>query len=343
MNKNWISVHIFYYGDLNYLLIHGIAPLIADLREQGLIQRYFFVKYWLEGLHIRVRLLPAQGVDEEKIKHLAARAITAFLEQHPALYIPRQRAVPQGKAMFLREYGEEKWQETYGEDGEMLWRPNNSFAFIDYEPEYGRYAGPAGMELSEWHFEQSSDTVIDLLRKTNTGVSSILLGRSAQLVLPLFYGILREDSEVICALQRYILSWTHWQHQSMPESIYTKKYQRMAPALHKQVGRIRGYMCDEQSPNQPSSVEKKWKEHISELRLRMATLYEEQATVVADHDLPFALPQTRDGLYQYLQGSYVHMTNNRLGVMISQEVYVAYLLKRTLEDLLADGLTGRSR
>lgn len=338
MNKNWISVHIFYYSDLDYLLVHGIAPLIADLREQGLIQRYFFIKYWLEGLHIRLRLLPALGGDEEKIKHLATRAIATFLEQHPALYVPRQKVSPQGKTMFIREYGEEKWIETYGKDGEMPLRPNNSFAFIDYEPEYGRYAGSAGMELSEWHFEQSSDTVIDLLRKTNTGVSSMLLGRSAQLALPFFYGIFREDSKVISALERYILYWTHSQRQSIPESIYTKKYQRMAPALQQHVGRIRRYMLDEQPSNHMTSVEKKWKEHISEFRLRIAKLYEEHKIVIPDRDLPFSTPQTLDGVYHYLQGSYVHMTNNRLGVVIPQEVYVAYLLKRTLEDLLADGV-----
>jgi hypothetical protein len=337
MNKNWISVHIFYYGDQNYLLVQSIAPLIASLREQGLIQRYFFIKYWVEGPHIRLRLLPAQGADEDKIKHMVSQAITAFLERHPALYIPREFS-PLAKTMFIREYGEEKWRETYGKGEQMPLRPNNSFAFIDYEPEYVRYAGPAGMELSEWHFEQSSDTVIDLLRETNIGVSSMLLGRSVQLALPFFYGIFREDSKVLHALERYILYWTHWQRQGIPEQIYAKKYQRMAPALRQRVAKIRQYMLEEQPSDRLTSVERTWKEHISEFRVRIARLYEEHRIVVPDRDLPFPTSQTLDGVYHYLQGSYVHMTNNRLGVLIPQEVYVAYLLKRTLEDLLTDAV-----
>jgi hypothetical protein len=119
---------------------------------------------------------------------------------------------------------------------------------------------------SEWHFERSSDTVIDLLRETKIGVSRMLLGRSVQLALPFFYGIFREDSKVLHALERYILYWMHWQRQSIPEQIYAKKYQRMAPALRQRVAKIRQYMLEEQPSDQLTSVERTWKEHISEFR-----------------------------------------------------------------------------
>lgn len=334
-HTHWISVHIFYYGDQNSLLVHGIAPLIAALREQGLIKRYFFIKYWVEGSHVRLRLLPASGSDEERVKDRVSRAMTAFLELHPALYVPRHETfTPYARTMFVKEYGEEKWLEAYGPDGNMPVRPNNTFAFIDYEPEYSRYAGPEGMELAEWHFEHSSDTVIALLREANVGVPSMLLGQSIQLALPFFYGIFKEDARVLYALERYILYWTHWQRQSFPEQVFDRKYQRMAPILQQRVAKIRHYMSEEQ-PGHLTGVERTWKQHIGEFRQRIALLYADGKIVMPPRDLPFPTSNSLEGIYHYLQGSYVHMTNNRLGILIPQEVYVAYLLKRTLEDLLA--------
>jgi Lantibiotic biosynthesis dehydratase C-term len=181
MKNQWISLHIFYYGNQNQLLVSCIAPLIAQLRAQGLIQRYFFIKYWAEGPHIRLRLLPAVGADEEKIKYLSEAAITTFLKLRPALYsINHEKIAPIYKKLFIAEYGEAAWLTTYGEDGVMPLRPNNSFAYIPYIPETVRYGGPVAMELAEWHFEHSSDTVIGLLQQTNVGVHTMLLGRARQ-------------------------------------------------------------------------------------------------------------------------------------------------------------------
>ena len=48
-----------------------LGQFLHHLREQELISRYFFIKYWLEGPHIRLRLLPSPGVDEDFVRHLA--------------------------------------------------------------------------------------------------------------------------------------------------------------------------------------------------------------------------------------------------------------------------------
>ena len=88
MVKNWISLHVFYYGDQNDLIVNCVAPLIAELRSQKLVQCSFFIRYWMEGSHVRLRLLPAAGVDEEKIKGIAEQAITIYLRRRPALFEP---------------------------------------------------------------------------------------------------------------------------------------------------------------------------------------------------------------------------------------------------------------
>lgn len=336
MAKHWISIHIFYHGDQNHLLVNCVAPLVADLRAQRLIRRYFFIKYWVEGPHVRLRLLPTSDADDAKIRQIAEQAITAYLRRRPALYRMDQQAVaPFYKDLFVIEYGEAKWEETYGKEGSMPFYPNNSFAYIDYEPEYGRYGGAAGVEMAEWHFEYSSDTVIGLLRETNVNVRSMLLGRSVQLALPFFYGIFGDDESVLSALDRYIANWQKvypWRRRNSQDQ-QAKRYQRMAPILQERITQIRRYMLEEYSTSDLTETEKSWKQHISELRQNIDHLYREQRLIPGSQNRP-EIPSSLNEFYHYLLSSYIHMTNNRLGVSIPEEVYVAYLLKRTLEDLL---------
>ncbi|HET8841763.1 MAG TPA: thiopeptide-type bacteriocin biosynthesis protein [Ktedonobacteraceae bacterium] len=337
MQQDWISIHIFYHGDQNHLIVNCIAPLVEELREQGLIKRYFFIKYWVEGPHVRLRFLPTSDADVEKIKWNTERAITAFLQKRPALYsLSYDIFAPIYKNMFVGEYGEARWQEVYGDEGIMPLRQNNTFDYIEYEPEYSRYGGVEGVELAEWHFEHSSDTVINLLREVNVNVQSILLGRSIQLALPFFYGVFETDERVLFALDQYIATWMGRDpQQSHRIRQYEKKYQRMSAILTQRIRKIREYMLNKHSSARRTETEENWKKHIIEFRLRLQKLYTANK-LIADFESPQASSFTLDDVYHYLQSSYVHMTNNRLGVSIPQEVYIGYLLKRALVDILTE-------
>lgn len=342
MPRNWISIHIFYYGDQNELLVNCLAPLVDTFRAQKWVQHAFFIRYWLEGPHIRLRLLPAPGVDEAEIKRVAEQTLALYLKNRPALFSPDAKSLaPIYRKMFLSEYREEKWNQLYGEGGEMPLRENNSFHYIAYEPEYDRYGGVEGVALSEWHFEQSSDLILELLREVNVRVSSILLGTSVQLFLPLFYGFFADDEAVINALDDYIKFWQniHGEGWSRPgrtqTDTYEKHYARMARDLQQRVLEIKEYMTQEHNRKLLTPIESAWKAHILELRQRVDALF-------AEGKLTFdALPQDwlpgpfdlQTAHYRRLLGSYVHMTNNRLGVSIYHEIYLAYLVKRALEDL----------
>jgi thiopeptide-type bacteriocin biosynthesis protein len=338
MHKEWISIHIFYYGDQDFLLVNCIKPLIDDLRERGLIRRYFFIRYWLEGYHIRLRLLPAQGVDNDKVKYIAEQAIGVFLQKRPALYVPRtQQYFSYQKQQFIAEYGKEKWIQTYGEDGTIPLRPNNSMAYIPYEPEYYRYGGVDGVELAEWHFEHSSDVVFKLLERVNVTVQTILLGIAMQVMLPFFYTTFGADEEVISALEYYMRYWQngHFLYTTEKKMLqsYAQKYQRMHLPLRNRVLQIRQHMIDAMSSEKMTAIEREWITHIRELHQKMNTLLAENK-LFTDQDI-FVSDENRLSIKRHLlQGSYVHMTNNRLGVSIEREVYLSYLLIQSLKDLV---------
>src|SRR5262245_17361535 len=155
--RDWISMHVFYAANADPMLVDCVTPLLRDLRSRGLTQRHFFIKYWQEGPHIRLRFLPADGVDPAEIKAEAEAAIGEFLQRRPALYeLDPESNSEVYKEMYVSEYGEQRWDEEYGPDGVMPFQPNNSFQYIAYEPEYDRYGGPDGIEVAEWHFEKSS-------------------------------------------------------------------------------------------------------------------------------------------------------------------------------------------
>jgi|SRR5579863_1520390 len=340
MNKHWMSIHIFYYGSPDALIVNCIAPLIEELRKRDLLHRYFFIKYWMEGPHVRLRLLPAGQDCEAEIQSITEQAITSYLKQRPALYQPDAKALsPFYKSLFIAEYGQAKWLEKYGEDGMISIRPNNSFAYIPYEPEYFRYGGIDGIELAEWHFDQSSDIIIELLREVNVRVPTILLGISIQLSLPLFYGFFADDQQVMDAFDNYIGFWQNNYSSSGNFEAYNKKYQRMAPYLQQRILEIKRQMVTHTATLTP--IEAAWKAHIHELHTRVDSFIADRSARLMDGwidetgesaiDAPLRNQDTKN-VYHILLNSYIHMTNNRLGVTIPHEVYLAFLLKQALGD-----------
>ena len=84
-----------------------------------------------------------------------------------------------------------------------------------------------------------------------------------------------------------------------------------------------------------SGIERSWLTHCSELRDRVAAesgrLLFPSRTGGSGRE-PIADPE---GLAVVLLSSYIHMTNNRFGVAILDEIYLSYLIERALEPAAA--------
>ncbi|MFI5485873.1 MULTISPECIES: thiopeptide-type bacteriocin biosynthesis protein [Micromonospora] len=333
----WLSVHVFYASNANPMLVEGVRPLVDELRAEGLISRYFFIKYWMEGPHVRLRVLPTPGVDPALVRARVDAAIDAFLRRRPALYeVDSDGLGDLYKQMYLAEYGRQRWDEEYGPDGVMPMRANNSRHHIPYEREYGRYGGPVGIELAEWHFEHSSDVVLDLLATTNVHVRPVLLGLSAQLTMMMCAVFLADDRRIAGFLDEYRRFWevAYSEPSDDYHDSFDTSYRRMDDALRARLADIRA-AARQAADVRPAGVEGRWSAHCRQLRDRVVAAAERgdlvfqrgggEPTVVRDLDA--ALP--------ILLSSYVHMTNNRLGVSILDEIYLSYLMRTALLDDLA--------
>lgn len=334
MDNEWVALHVFYGSDANPMVVEAVRPLVRRLREDGLITGWFFIKYWQEGPHLRVRFKPASPALRQEVTARAVAAVQEFLQRRPALYEADVEGIDDiYKKMYLAEYGEERWIEEYGADGRMPFRPNNSIALLPYEPEYDRYGGEAGIEIAEWHFEQSSDMVARLLATSNTHVRPVLLGLAAQLTLMSAYTFLGDDEAVRRFFQRYRSFWETSYQEPTAEThgIFDRHLELTRETLAARVARIRA-LASAGDPMESSDFERTWLAHCRELRERVHAAADRGALVfpARKHGTPAQIPG-REDLAAVLLSSYIHMTNNRLGAAILDETYLSYLIEHVLE------------
>jgi len=335
----WQALHIYYAANPQPMLVRCIRPLVRELTDEGLIVGHFFINYWLEGPHVRLRLRPASAAVTETVLRRAEEAIERFISIRPALY-----QVDPGflndfyNTLFDAEFDEAGKAAYIGADGRMNLRPNNSSARQTYEPEFGKYGGPAGVELAEWHFQRSSDLVIEAMGSLNLHMRTVLLGTSAQLMMVMGQSFLPEVADLADFLDRYYEFW----HRTFPgkgfigDQEYARNYDGMAEGLNRRFGEIRSALVDG-SPQALPGYLRDWAEHCAELVSRVHTL-------ATDGDLVFrSWDRTQDQAVTdpslagaILLSPYLHMTNNRLQVTMRDEAYLAYVMGRSLKDLAPD-------
>jgi len=328
MKPDWISAHIFYNNDLHPLLVDCVRPLIGLLRERGLLSRYFFVRYWEGGSHVRLRMLPTDVTAVPEIKAILEDSIGSFLTVRPALFDHLSKMMgPSHAKMFELEYGRAALLEKYGPSGEIPYYPNNSIHYIGYEPEVVRYGGPAGMEIAEKHFEISSDTVLTYLHETNTHVRSVLLGQSFQIMLDMVLTLLRHEERIAGFLDSYLTFWNSNYFKQTLELLpkAARAYDRSVKSLQ---DRVYESFARERCATQSSlAVESRWLQHAVGLREDLEDAISRGLLIFPPH-----ADRMRSGI-EFLLTSYIHMTNNRLGISIPDEVYLAYLIRRSMDGI----------
>ncbi|MFJ2555773.1 MULTISPECIES: lantibiotic dehydratase C-terminal domain-containing protein [unclassified Streptomyces] len=332
---DWQALHIFYAANPQPLLVRCVRPLVAELTADGLLAGHFFINYWLEGPHVRLRLKPADAAATPEVVRRAEEAISTFLRNRPALY-----EVDSG---FLNEFYNTLFEIEFPEgdrgafmdaEGRMNLRPNNSFSHEPYEPEYGKYGGPAGIELAEWHFARSSTLVMDAFHTMNLHLRTVLLGTAAQLMMVMAGCFLPEREELGAYLDRYYEFW----HSAFPgtgfigSKEYDRNYADMAPGLARRFSGIRDAVRTGELDRLPVLL-RGWAAHCLELRSRAEELAVQGELVFRSWD------GTRDErvtdpavALPLLLSPYMHMTNNRLHVTIRDEAYLSHVLGRVLRE-----------
>lgn len=280
-NKEWISVHIFYTAH-NKFLIEALPGFLEIIKNQFPVHKYFFIRYWEAGPHIRLRLLVNTN-DKEKIKNEIITFFSIYLEKNPSV-----RNIE--KEHFL---------------------PNNTVHFIEYEPEVERYGGGEGISTAESHFQDSSETVLNLMSSINQNWN---LGVAQGIALQLSYIFLKSvalnDDEIKEML--FKMDNSHWKERARIVSktenvdiLFEKQYLKNKEAILERFNALDGVLdTDEAIDDSPIFH---WHRYIKEKDIALNNS---------------SLTRKRHIIYI----SYLHMLNNRLGLSNHDEGYISYVL-----------------
>jgi len=154
MPDRWISLHAFHRDGTDLLLGTAVDGLVREL--DGRLDRFFFLRYWEGGPHLRLRLLPRVPGDATTIEKRATAVLREHLAAHPTT-APWDR---EGYALLAREFAGREGMDAY----DKRLRPDDHVEAVAYRPEYATFGGPEAIAAVERHFTDSSRIALAILR-----------------------------------------------------------------------------------------------------------------------------------------------------------------------------------
>lgn len=332
---DWMAVHVFYAASSRPVLLDLVRPLTTELEQDGLIDGWWFLNYWLEGPHVRLRLKPSSVDAAAHVRARTEVAVEHFLKTRPALYRVEGNFLAElYDTLFQLEYPDGAPAGITGPDGKMALRPNNSWSWEPYEPEHGKYGGLAGVALAEWHFQRSSALVIDAVASMNMHLRTVVLGLAAQLMMVMSATFVTDKEHLAGLLERYHAFWQRgFSSTNYADSNgYEDAFGAMSGELARRFAAVRTAL-EAGRPQTLPGLLRRWAEHCAELKARVTALAEAGELTFRGMDRDAELRITSpEGALAMLASPYLHMTNNRLGVTIRDEAYLSYVLARSLAD-----------
>jgi thiopeptide-type bacteriocin biosynthesis protein len=289
----WYSLHVHRYDRQDEMLVDAVAPLLDRLRPDG----HFFLRYWKGGHHVRLRLWgPAALADT------AAATLRDYCARQPA-----------GAGFDVAAFRQAQLTMAALEDEQTDdIQPPDTVRATAYEPEHGKYGGPAGVAAAERFFRVSSDAVLAELPR--------LVDRPARRLGVAFATMLRaltaaghSPADAARFFADYCLLWSPYVFDAFLAT-WPRLLAAHAPALSRHAAALL-------AAAEPGPVG-------AAVRA---------ALTAADHDVlaavtlagPDAPPRRRR---QVLLTSYLHTHNNRLGLIPQQEALLGYLGHHVLSE-----------
>lgn len=298
---NWIGLHIYFTSDKVKMFQECIIPLVDEMLEKGMAQSYFYIIYQEKGSHIRLRLKSAQDVN----------------------YIYNYT-----NARFLEHFTKYPSQPDSNRAGDFF--PNDSVQLITYEPEYARYGGVNGIDVAEKQFRNSSDAVLYYFKKNKLHKYNDLLNLAIKLHLSSVYAYGGKKLEHAILFFNFLFNAASGLLNHSPfakftpgmEYVYSDYYNKQKHILVPYIKAI--WESFDQNEMIDENIEQ-WKANEQDIMKQLNGLYTNNTL-----ELPFLYESFPS--WSILQ-SYVHMTNNRIGIIPTDEPMIAYLLMRGLKEI----------
>ena len=326
--KNWLAAYLVRPEPWENFLITAVEPFVDTVFKNKWSEQFFFIRYWERGPHIRLRFKGNREILETKLK--------SQLDEHFYNYFrefPTQREIPEGIENLPPE---------------QQWYPNDSIQYIRYEPEIERYGGGAGILIAEEQFEASSRTVMTVIRESDNWDYDRALGAAIQLHLGFAYAM---GMDLVETGDFFTNIFQHWfsraygyspgtsgkelnERRDITLAAFNDNFQKQKATLipYRQTlwnAFTEGIEFEQEWLNQ-------WLKQMTVIREKLYAAHLQNELEIPHWFKPnpgIVTPEDQQRIWPILE-SYIHMTNNRLGILNRDEAYLGFLIKESLSDTI---------
>lgn len=323
-SNHWLSIHIYETEVCEVMLMKLIKPLIKDVLDLGLANHYFFIRYWENGAHIRLRFKGDFALLKNKTKPYISYKIMEYMNFKEFVY---SNDIIDFQSHQLKKIPDYVFQK---------------FEFKAYEPEIERYGGIERLSISEKYFELSSKTVLSLIANEKRWNYSYAMGVAIQLHVSFAYSFgmnLKEAYTFFLHIANSRIP-THLLEKKnandcnltinnaltfeMFENSYLKQRSTLVP-LVKQI-----WIGLNNNLNFEEIWMQDWVKYSKKIAKQLQLSFKKNQYL--QHNDPSSYLKTNEAIFF----SYIHMTNNRLGILNKDEGYLGYILKSAFGEIILD-------
>jgi thiopeptide-type bacteriocin biosynthesis protein len=322
--KHWLAAYLYYNEPWENFLKEGVQPFVKSVMKRPEVQNYFFIRYWERGPHIRLRF---QG-EPDYLEQVLKPELLSYFEKHF-----KERPSHRKDPLWAKEV-------SFSEQ----WFANNSVQFIAYEPETERYGGESGLPVSENQFQYSSDAVISALLETEEWSYERAMGVAIQMHLSFAFAMGMKMPEAREFFNYIFQGWLPMAISHQKEEQSTENIQKTMALFESTYVAQQSVLIDYHEAFWQAMEEKEefenewlniWASRMEEIRKSLYCLNENKLLMFPSFfkSSPQLVTSAERQSYWSIYSSYIHMTNNRLGILNRDEGYLGYLMMKSLSSL----------
>jgi thiopeptide-type bacteriocin biosynthesis protein len=304
MKSKWLSVYVYVNGQFEQLLSKSHRNLLNPLISNKVISSFFFIRYYDTGPHIRLRL----QCQSNNLLEQAKLNVINFLDD-----ITSDQTDQHNSANSLLSY-----------------------RFVDYEPEIERYGGINGIEIAESHFHMSSITILKQFEifenewDYNQGIGfaiqlhiafilslSLLPQVRDKLLNYLYDGWVSSALNLPTLLNKKNAPYNKEALEEAYEKSYLKQREQLIVAAEQLLLNMN---------KDTVSWLNDWKRHTIETHQSIIELAQLNSDKILSRE-------ESEGYAIEIYQSYIHMTNNRIGLRNMDEAFVAFVIRKILKEI----------
>lgn len=300
MPHDWLSAYVHFQGSLysgatDRVILDVVEPFVRTCQRRDWISQFFFIRYSENGPHVRFRLRGEEDVLRDTVK--------------PELRAHVRDALPPDLHPGEREEG-----------------PDAPIRWVPYERETNRYGGPRGVKLAEQFFHCSSEAALRLLEGCRGQGRSARLGKGLLSMVVLLHAFFDTQEKAVDLLEQYGTGYLNSiardeEQQSRLQEAFKEGYDRQDDTLTAYVNETWARL-EEGAPL--TDVLDDYYDGLRDVARQFEDLFEDRHLVRND-----VVPDSWREATGMIVPSYLHMMNNRLGIPIPEEAYLAHLIEKT--------------